>query len=79
MNKFEAGKTYVGRSTVDTDYVIWAEIVRRTAKSAVIKTNSNPDGKRVKIYVTHDGKEEYLLPWGRFSMAPCISANRVQA
>jgi hypothetical protein len=79
MNKFEVGKTYATCSPVDADHVVWAEIVRRTDKSAVIKTLTNSEGKRVKIYVTHDGKDEYLMPWGRFSMAPCISADRVQA
>ena len=76
--EFKVGQTYETRSTIDADYVIWAEIVRRTEKSAVIKTSSNPDGKRVKIYRSSFGYE-YLMPWGRYSMAPCISAKEVQA
>ncbi len=77
MTKFEEGKTYYTRANTDSDFIIWAEVVRRTPKMAFIKTNGNDKTHGVKIF-SADGYE-YMLPWGRYSMAPCISADRVQS
>ena len=70
--KFEAGKTYWTRSICDADMVISETIVSRTEKS--VKTAS---GKtfRVKEY---NGVEQ-IKPWGSFSMAPRIGADKVAA
>lgn len=79
MKRFEINNTYATRSAIDADHVIWAKILKRTEKSAVIKTTLNPGGKRVKIHRSHNGDYEYLMPWGRYSMAPCIIADEVLA
>lgn len=70
MTTFQAGKTYQTRSICDADQIIRETIVSRTAKT--VKTAS---GKtlRVKMY----GEIEQILPWGNYSMAPRISADRM--
>jgi hypothetical protein len=76
MIQFEAGKTYETRSNTDWECIISAEIVRRTDRTLVIKTRTNPEGKRVKIYRSnYNGSAyEYFLPWGNFSLSPVITA-----
>ena len=65
---FEAGKTYTGRSVCDHDCIISVSVAKRTAKS--IRTT---EGKTLRIAVSFDG-EEYVMPWGRYSMAPMVRA-----
>lgn len=73
MNKvFEVGKTYQGRSIGDHNCVIKVEVVARSAK--FITTG---DGKRLGVKVW-DGAE-YVMPWGKYSMAPSVSAAKLAA
>jgi hypothetical protein len=68
--KFEPGKTYATRSTVDADYIIRVTIDRRTARSVWV--NGNGKAYRVDVY----GGAEFIRPWGRYSMCPIIRADR---
>jgi hypothetical protein len=70
--KFIAGKTYATRSICDADMVIRETIVSRTAKT--VKTAS---GKSFRVN-EYDGVE-FIKPWGSYSMAPRISADKVAA
>lgn len=70
MSKFEAGKIYQGRSVCDADCIIKLEVVARTAKFL-----TTAEGKRLGIK-TRDGVE-YVMPWGMYSMAPSVSADKV--
>ena len=72
MNKFEAGKTYATRSIVDADSIIRVSVAKRTAK-----TITTARGKRFKVS-TWNGVEQFK-PQGSYSMAPIISADKVQA
>lgn len=67
--KFEAGKTYYTRSICDHDTVIKITIASRTEKS--IKTT---EGKTLRIR-EHNGIET-VKPWGSYSMAPTVAADR---
>lgn len=69
---FEAGKTYFTRSVCDSDCIIKVSVASRTAKT--IKT---VDGKVLRIYV-YEGVER-VKPWGSYSMAPIVGADRVAA
>lgn len=75
---FEPGKTYTTRSTCNHDCVIAVRIISRTAKSVVmvelINGKPHDEPKRKKIYT--DQGREYIMPWGQFSMAPCLYAER---
>jgi hypothetical protein len=65
---FEAGKTYTARSVCDHNCIISVKVSKRTAKS--IRTT---EGKTLRISLDRDG-EEYVMPWGRYSMAPMVRA-----
>lgn len=69
---FEAGKTYSTRSACDQDCVIRVTVASRTAKT--IKTAA---GKTLRVG-QYQGVE-FVKPWGSYSMAPIVSAERVAA
>jgi hypothetical protein len=72
MIKFEIGKTYFTRSIGDSNATFTATIVSRTAKT--VKTDA---GKTFRVS-KYNGAE-FFMPEGRYSMAPTIRADRVQA
>jgi hypothetical protein len=69
MIKFQPNTTYSTRSICDYDTIISVCIAKRTEK-----TVTDTDGKRYGIKVWDD--VEQIMPWGRFSMAPTISADK---
>jgi hypothetical protein len=71
---FEVGKTYWTRSLCDYDHVISATIVSRTAKT--VKAETSRGVKTFRIRADYNGNESFQ-PWGNFSMAPTISAEKV--
>lgn len=70
--KFETGKTYKTRSVCDSDCVIEITIAKRTAKTII-----TTEGKRLRVAVW-EGVES-VKPWGSYSMAPIVRADRVAA
>ena len=66
---FQPGQTYVTRLPGDANIRMAITIERRTAKSIV-----TTEGKRLRIHVA-DGVER-VMPDGRYSMAPVLSADR---
>jgi hypothetical protein len=77
MATFQIGKTYTTRSVCDHDCIITVEVVSRTAKA--IKAKTQRDGlKSFRIRPDYNGNES-ISPWGSYSMAPVISADRMQA
>lgn len=66
--QFEVGKTYYTRSIGDHNCIIRRTIARRTAK-----TIETTDGGKFRIFLDCNGAEA-IRPWGRFSMAPVLSA-----
>ncbi len=75
MNKFESGKTYQTRSIGDYDCVIKVTIASRTAKTVKATVRGEVKTFRVNEY---NGVEQFM-PWGNYSMAPRITADRVAA
>jgi len=73
VKQFEAGKTYMGRSVCDHDCIIKVAVASRTAKTIV-----TGEGKRLKVKIDFDG-DEYVMPWGVYSMAPMVRAGRLAA
>jgi hypothetical protein len=69
MHTFKPGTTYVGRSIGDADCVIRLTVASRTAKTIVTS-----EGKRLGVFIFGDA--ECVKPWGRYSMAPTIAADR---
>lgn len=69
MSRFEIGVTYVGRFITDADSRIELTVAKRTEKSIV-----TTGGKTLRIK-EWDGVE-FVMPFGRYSMAPSIHADR---
>jgi hypothetical protein len=69
MAKFEAGKTYSTRSVCDHNCIISVTVASRTDKTIVTTA-----GKRFRIG-SYAGIEQ-VKPWGSYSMAPIVSAER---
>jgi hypothetical protein len=69
MHTFETGKTYYTRSVADADTIVRVTVASRTAKTIV-----DTQGQRFRIN-TWRGVEQ-VKPWGSYSMAPIVSADR---
>lgn len=67
--QFEAGTTYSTHSICDSNQVISITVASRTAKTIKLDTGKT---LRVSIYEGY----ETVMPFGRYSMAPIIRANR---
>jgi hypothetical protein len=70
MTKFETGKTYYTRSVADYDTIVRVTVAKRTDKTIVTAA-----GDRLRINVWND--VEQVKPWGSFSMAPIVGADRM--
>jgi hypothetical protein len=67
MKTFQTGNTYSTRSICDHNCIFSITVAKRTAK-----TITTTEGKRLGIRVYED--IEQVMPFGRYSMAPVISA-----
>lgn len=72
MISFEIGETYSTRMIGDHNAIVRITVAARTAKTIV-----TTEGKRLRIY--EYGGEERVNPYGRYSMAPVISAADTKA
>lgn len=68
---FETGRTYFARSIGDHNCIIRATIARRTAS-----TITTTEGKRFRVKL-RDGVE-FIRPWGSYSMAPFLYADKTE-
>jgi len=71
---FEANKTYKFNFIGDSELWVFAEVVKRTAKTIWIKCKGE-DVKACRVD-TYQG-EEYIFPLGKYSMAPTLKASRL--
>jgi len=72
---FKVGETYYTRSFADWDCVFEFTITGRTAQ--FVKYTYFNENRRAKLSVDRDGNE-YILPLGRYSMAPVLTATKVK-
>lgn len=70
--KFQVGETYAGRSICDHDCVFEFTILARTAKQVTVIV----DGKTVRRGLSIHNDVEFFRPFGNYSMATSIYANR---
>jgi hypothetical protein len=68
---FEPGSVYYVHSNADWDCVFEFTVMSRTAKFVTFKTRYG-DIARVGVKVDEDG--EWALPFGNYSMDPCVRA-----
>jgi hypothetical protein len=72
MAKFETGKTYFTRSIGDHDCIHKFEILKRTDKSVWVKVHGEIVRRAIEIH----GNTEAFYPFGKYSMAATITADR---
>lgn len=74
--QFEAGKEYVGRFVSDADTTHTIKVVRRTGKTVWVD-DSRGSNRRLKVREgTYNGGNEYVMPFGTYSMAMQVSADK---
>lgn len=73
VKTFEAGKSYEIRFIGDSELRPLLTVNKRTDKSVWISKSGDIDNKRVAIKTDSEGNE-YILPYGSYSMAPVSRA-----
>jgi len=76
MVKFEAGKEYFCTSACDHTCKWVFKVISRTEKTVKIQQVSNHPEEIVSRRIKDDGNSEYILPFGSYSMAPVLNAER---
>ena len=71
MKTFTPGQQLSARSISNSDCKFTAEVLKRTAKTVTILTDDEGE-KRCKIHNNND--QEYIFPYGRYSMCPVFRA-----
>jgi hypothetical protein len=66
--QFEAGMVYYGRFSCDYDSIVRFEIIKRTAKTAVLRNLNTGDVERKKIHQYDD--EEFIAPFAGIVLFP---------
>lgn len=76
MIKFEFGRTYFNRFIGDADSRFECTVIKRTAKTVTITTAmyDQPVRRTIRVW---NGVEE-ILPFGKYSLAPVLRADRVK-
>ena len=78
MKQFEIGKTYTTRSLCNHDCIITIKVTARTAQTITVINDSNEVQKlRIIKKMTEWNNAETVLPWGKYSMAPIITAEKI--
>jgi hypothetical protein len=72
VRRFLAGACYSTRSPCDHDCIISAEIIGRTRHTVRAVINGRGDAKTFRV--REDDGAEHFNPWGRYSMAPVLTA-----
>jgi hypothetical protein len=75
MTTFQTGRTYYTRSICDADCIFSFTILGRTAKSVTVQVH----GKTVRRGLSVWNGIEQFKPFGNYSMAAIISADKVAA
>lgn len=76
--KFEVGQEYYGRFSCNYHSIVSVEIVKRTEKSVWFE-HPHKQGEIVRRRISKMGggaSHEYFMPFGSYSMAMLISADR---
>ena len=70
MIKFQPGQTYYTRSVADYDTIVRVTVAKRTDKTIV---TTGEERLRINVW---NGVEQ-VKPWGSYSMAPIVGADRL--
>ncbi len=76
MKKFKLHSTYQTRSIGDADCTITMKVWKRTAKTLWTVDPFNAQiFKSFRIFIDYNGNEAFK-PWGSYSMAPVLTAEK---
>jgi len=76
MQVFEVGKQYAMSSVCDSECIWSYEVIKRTAKTVTLQQvdrNEKPIVRRISIW----NDCESVMPLGIYSIAPCLTAEKV--
>jgi hypothetical protein len=77
MLQFETGKIYYCRSACNYDCV-WNYIVERRTDTSIWIRDVDSNKPAVRRNIKRWSNVETVLPLGSYSMAPCLSADRIR-
>lgn len=77
IKRFEVGKTYQTRSICNNDCIISITVTARTDKTITVIEHGETKRLRINEKSTEYHKAETVYPWGHYSMAPQISADKI--
>lgn len=77
MLQFEVGKIYYCRSACDYNCV-WNYIVERRTDTSICIRDVDSNKPAMRRNIKRWSNVETVLPLGSYSMAPCLSADRVR-
>ena len=72
--KFQVGKTYYTRMIGDSNLRVTAEVISRTAKTIRARVDGESEVKTFRVSEYRD--VEQVKPYGSYSMAPIVSADK---
>lgn len=74
MRKFYAGQELWNRSVCDHNCIFSGKVIKRNEKTIRVSLDDNP--KKYKTCKIHhdDAGNEFIFPYGRYSMAPIFRA-----
>lgn len=75
MKKFEIGREYSMRSICDHECVWTYTVVDRTEKTITITDGKETKKCRISAKISEYRDAETVLPLGKYSMCPMLSAN----
>lgn len=77
MLQFEVGKTYYMFSPCSQDCVWSFQVMKRTASTVTLLSDEGfSKSFRINRQVSEYREAETVFPLGKYSMAPCLSADR---
>ena len=77
VTKFIAGKAYAAASLCDSECLYVVRIVSRTDKSVRVDLGLDRGVATRRLGLDYDGTAETFMPFGSYSMAPTIRADRL--
>lgn len=76
MIKFEVGKKYTHGWIGDSELFTTWEVIKRTAQTITIKNGDKVKSCKVIKALSEYEKAECIRPYGNYSMAPTLRANK---
>ena len=77
MKKFEVGRSYYMTSICDSDFVMLYTVTARTAQTVTITDGKKVSKCRIRKNESAWCNAERVMPFGTYSMAPVLTADRV--